>query len=46
VLLWMQPLVGAALSWIMFGEALGVWAFIGAALILAGIYAVQRARSS
>lgn len=46
VLLWMQPLVAAALSWIMFGEALGVWAFIGAALILAGIYAVQRARSS
>lgn len=46
VLLWMQPLVGAALSWIMFGEALGVWAFFGAALILAGIYAVQRARSS
>ncbi|HRK65649.1 MAG TPA: DMT family transporter, partial [Terricaulis sp.] len=46
VLLWMQPLVGAALSWIMFGEKLGVWAFFGAALILAGIYAVQRARSS
>lgn len=45
VLLWMQPLVGAALSWIMFGETLGVWAFVGAALILAGIYAVQRARS-
>lgn len=46
VLLWMQPLVAAALSWIMFGEALGPWAFAGAALILAGIYAVQRARSS
>jgi drug/metabolite transporter (DMT)-like permease len=46
VLLWMQPLVAAALSWIMFGEALGVRAFVGAALILAGIYAVQRARSS
>jgi drug/metabolite transporter (DMT)-like permease len=45
VLLWMQPLVAAALSWIMFGEALGAWAFVGAALILAGIYAVQRARS-
>lgn len=45
VLLWMQPLVAAALSWVMFGEALGVWAFLGAALILAGIYLVQRARS-
>ncbi len=45
VLLWMQPLVAAALSWIMFGEALGPWAFLGAALILAGIYLVQRARS-
>lgn len=44
VLLWMQPLVAAALSWMIFGEALGVWAFVGAALILAGIYAVQRAR--
>lgn len=45
VLLWMQPLVAAALSWIMFGEALGALAFVGAVLILAGIYVVQRARS-
>lgn len=45
VLLWMQPLVAAALSWIMFGEALGPAAFVGAALVLAGIYAVQRYRS-
>lgn len=44
VLLWMQPLVAAALSWIMFGEALGVVALIGAALVLAGIYVVQRNR--
>jgi drug/metabolite transporter (DMT)-like permease len=46
VLLWMQPLVAAALSWIMFGEALGPLAFVGAALILAGIYVVQSARST
>lgn len=46
VLLWMQPLVGAALSWVMFGEELGPLAFLGAALVLAGIYAVQRARST
>lgn len=44
VLLWMQPLVAAALAWIMFGEALGAMAFAGAALILAGIYIVQRHR--
>jgi len=44
VLLWMQPLVAAALSWLLFEEALGPLAFIGAALILAGIYVVQRNR--
>ncbi len=45
VLLWMQPLAAAALSWVMFGEALGPLAFAGAGLILAGIFVVQRARS-
>jgi drug/metabolite transporter (DMT)-like permease len=45
VLLWMQPLVAAVLSWLMFGEALGALALTGAVLILAGIYIVQRARS-
>lgn len=44
VLLWMQPVVAAALSWIVFGEALGPMALIGASLILGGIYFVQRAR--
>ena len=44
VLLWMQPLVAAALSWIMFGEALGALGFVGAALILTGLFVVQRAR--
>jgi drug/metabolite transporter (DMT)-like permease len=46
VLLWMQPLVAAALSWIMFGEALGPLALAGAALVLAGIYVVQRTRGT
>lgn len=46
VLLWMQPLVAAALSWIMFNEELGPLALAGAALILAGIYAVQRSRAN
>jgi drug/metabolite transporter (DMT)-like permease len=45
VLLWMQPLVAAALSWIMFNEALSPLALGGAALILAGIYVVQRSRA-
>jgi drug/metabolite transporter (DMT)-like permease len=44
VLLWMQPLVAAALSWMMFGEALSATALFGAGLVLAGIYAVQRNR--
>jgi drug/metabolite transporter (DMT)-like permease len=46
VLLWMQPLVAAALSWIMFDEALSPLALAGAALILAGIYIVQRSRGA
>lgn len=44
VLLWTQPLVAAALSWALFGEELGPLALAGAALVLAGIYVVQRAR--
>lgn len=44
VLLWMQPLAAAALSWIMFGEALGALALMGASLILAGLFIVQRSR--
>jgi drug/metabolite transporter (DMT)-like permease len=44
VLLWMQPLAAAVLSWILFGEELGPLALFGAALILAGLFAVQRAR--
>lgn len=46
VLLWMQPLAAAVLSWIIFGEALGPLAFAGAALILAGLFVVQRARAA
>lgn len=45
VLLWMQPLAAALLSWIIFSEALGPLALAGAALILAGVFVVQRARS-
>jgi drug/metabolite transporter (DMT)-like permease len=45
VLLWMQPVAAAALSWIIFGEALGPMALFGAALVLAGIFIVQRGRA-
>jgi drug/metabolite transporter (DMT)-like permease len=44
VLLWMQPLSAAALSWIIFDEELGPLALAGAALILVGLFVVQRAR--
>jgi drug/metabolite transporter (DMT)-like permease len=44
-LLWMQPLAAAALSWLMFDERLGPFAFVGAALILGGVWFVQRASS-
>jgi drug/metabolite transporter (DMT)-like permease len=45
VLLWMQPVAAAALSWMIFDEALGPMALFGAALVLAGIYIVQRGRA-
>ncbi|MBL8537765.1 MAG: DMT family transporter [Hyphomonadaceae bacterium] len=44
IMLWMQPLMGAVWSWILFGENLGPLALFGAALILSGVYLVQRAR--
>lgn len=44
VLLWMQPLSAAVLSWIMFGEELSALALAGAALILTGLFVVQRSR--
>ncbi len=44
VMLWIQPLVAAVISWPLFGEALAPLAFFGAALILAGVYIVQRGR--
>jgi drug/metabolite transporter (DMT)-like permease len=45
VLLWMQPVAAAALSWMIFDEALGPLALFGAGLVLAGIYIVQRGRA-
>ncbi|HWA00351.1 MAG TPA: DMT family transporter [Caulobacterales bacterium] len=46
VLLWLQPLSAAALSWMMFGEALTPLAFVGCALILGGVWIVQRTRNA
>jgi O-acetylserine/cysteine efflux transporter len=37
VLQYLQPLVGVAASWALFGEPLGVWFGIGTALVLLGI---------
>lgn len=45
ILLWVQPIAAAALSWILFGEALSPLAFAGAALVLSGVWIVQRMRA-
>lgn len=45
VLIWMQPVAAAALSWMIFDESLGPLALFGAALVLIGIYVVQRGRA-
>ena len=45
IMLWMQPLSAAVLSWLLFSEALGVVGMIGAALVLAGVFLVQRSRT-
>jgi drug/metabolite transporter (DMT)-like permease len=44
IMLWMQPTTAAIWSWVLFGEALGPLALAGAALILAGVFVVQRSR--
>ncbi|MBY0565368.1 MAG: DMT family transporter [Hyphomonadaceae bacterium] len=44
VMLWMQPTTAAIWSWMLFSEALGPLALCGAALVLAGVFLVQRAR--
>jgi drug/metabolite transporter (DMT)-like permease len=44
VLLWVQPVAAAALGWVLFGEALGPIALAGAALVLGGVWIVQRGR--
>jgi drug/metabolite transporter (DMT)-like permease len=44
VLLWVQPVAAAAFSWVLFGEALGPLALVGAGLVLGGIWLVQRAQ--
>lgn len=44
VLLWIQPVTAAIISWIWFAEPLGPLALLGAALVLGGVWIVQRAR--
>lgn len=43
VSLLIQPVVAATLAWWLFGEALGAAQFLGAALVLTGIYLARRA---
>lgn len=45
VLLWIQPIVVALLGYVLYQEGLGPAGFAGAALLLAGVYIVQRARA-
>lgn len=44
IMLWMQPVMAAVWSWVLFSESLGPLALGGAVLVLAGIFVVQRAR--
>lgn len=44
VLLWMQPVAAAVFGWLLFNEGLGAAGVVGAVMILAGVYTVQRAR--
>lgn len=39
-----QPIVSAAAGWVLFGEAFTLLQWIGAGLVLLGVYAAQRAR--
>jgi len=45
VVLWVQPVAAAAASWMLFGETMGPLALAGGALVLGGVYLVQRARA-
>jgi drug/metabolite transporter (DMT)-like permease len=38
-----QPLVAAIAAWLLLGEGIGYWQFVGGTVILLGIYVVQRA---
>lgn len=44
IMLWMQPVTAAIWSWVLFGEKLGALGLAGAALVLGGVFLVQRAR--
>ena len=42
MLLFLQPILAAIFAWILFGESMSVWQFIGAAAILTGIEISRR----
>lgn len=45
VLLWVQPVSAAVWGWLLFNEGLSAAGMLGAVMILAGVFVVQRARS-
>lgn len=46
ILLFVQPVAAAAFGWVLFDEPLGAVGLGGAALILVGVFIVQRARAT
>lgn len=46
VLLWVQPVAAAIFGWVLFNEGLAPAGIVGAAMILAGVYIVQKTRAS
>jgi drug/metabolite transporter (DMT)-like permease len=42
VSLLIQPVMAALFAWLLFGEAIGVWQFVGGAIVLAGIWLARR----
>jgi drug/metabolite transporter (DMT)-like permease len=45
VLLWVQPVAAAIFGWVLFSEGLAPAGIVGAAMILAGVFIVQKTRA-
>ena len=44
MLLWVQPVSAAVWGWLLFDEGLSAAGILGAVMILAGVFVVQRER--